>query len=347
MANQVISAPPQSTPALGPGGGFSEVWWRILVTLIQRTGGAGGVRSDDLKSLVDEILAADFLLTQANKNLPNALVLGAGEGLAESVAGGVLTLSLSVPVVVKDGGTGAKTFTQHSVILGNAQDPLNTAAPAAEGTALVSNGEDSDPSFQAVVNSVEGSSGILVSASTGNVTISLSVPVSVADGGTGATSAAAARANLGAAASGANSDITSISGLTTPLAPTEGGTGVATFTPHGVIVGNGGGPLHATAAGTAGQMLLSGGAAADPAFGSNPKITGGTIDGADVGDTTPAKGAFTQLKNGETVVIHSTVTLANGAGTGAGTLTNAPVAGNPTKWAPIDDNGTTRYMPLW
>ena len=30
-----------------------------------------------------------------------------------------------------------------------------------------------------------------------------------------------------------------------------------------------------------------------------------------------------------------------------GTLTNAPAAGNPTKWIAIDDNGTTRYIPAW
>ena len=39
----------------------------------------------------------------------------------------------------------------------------------------------------------------------------------LANGGTNATTAAAARTNLGAAASGANSDITSLTGLTVPL----------------------------------------------------------------------------------------------------------------------------------
>jgi len=37
----------------------------------------------------------------------------------------------------------------------------------------------------------------------------------------------------------------------------------------------------------------------------------------------------------------------NGAGASTGTLTNAPAVGNPTKWIPIDDNGTTRYIPAW
>jgi hypothetical protein len=47
----------------------------------------------------------------------------------------------------------------------------------------------------------------------------------VANGGTGATTAATARSNLGAAASGANSDVTSLNGLTTPLSVAQGGTG--------------------------------------------------------------------------------------------------------------------------
>jgi hypothetical protein len=46
-------------------------------------------------------------------------------------------------------------------------------------------------------------------------------------------------------------------------------------------------------------------------------------------------------------LLTSTVALTNGAGASAGTLTNAPAAGNPTKWIPIVDNGTTRYIPTW
>lgn len=63
-------------------------------------------------------------------------------------------------------------------------------------------------------------------------------------GGTGANNAATARANLGAAAAGANNDITSLNGLTTVLPPSEGGTGTTsgvsptgslTTTPEAVI----------------------------------------------------------------------------------------------------------------
>lgn len=39
--------------------------------------------------------------------------------------------------------------------------------------------------------------------------------------------------------------------------------------------------------------------------------------------------------------------LTDGAAAEIATMTNGPVAGNPTKWIPINDNGTTRYIPAW
>lgn len=48
-----------------------------------------------------------------------------------------------------------------------------------------------------------------------------------------------------------------------------------------------------------------------------------------------------------TVLIASTVDFADASGAQAATLTNSPVAGNPTKWLTIDDNGTLRRIPAW
>lgn len=46
--------------------------------------------------------------------------------------------------------------------------------------------------------------------------------------------------------------------------------------------------------------------------------------------------------------LHTTsVALTNAAGAAVGTLNNAPVAGNPTKWIEINDNGTIRRIPTW
>ena len=62
-------------------------------------------------------------------------------------------------------------------------------------------------------------------------------------------------------------------------------------------------------------------------------ITGGTVSA--------------QLKNNQTILLETTVALTDGAAAAAGTLLNAPAAGNPTKWIAINDNGTTRYIPAW
>ena len=72
--------------------------------------------------------------------------------------------------------------------------------------------------------------------------------LAVADGGTGASTAANARTNLSAAASGANSDITSITGLTTALTVAQGGTGATSISSGALVKGNGTSALSAASA---------------------------------------------------------------------------------------------------
>jgi len=111
-----------------------------------------------------------------------------------------------------------------------------------------------------------------------NVTgaVTLTSALTVGNGGTGATSASGARTNLGAAASGANSDITSLSGLTTALSVGQGGTGATTLGANGVIVGNGTGALSSIVAGGSGLCLMS--TAGAPAWGACPGGAGGVDD---------------------------------------------------------------------
>ncbi|MBN8944560.1 MAG: DUF2793 domain-containing protein [Rhizobiales bacterium] len=68
--------------------------------------------------------------------------------------------------------------------------------------------------------------GNALAGANGNITSlsGLTTPLSVAQGGTAGNTAATARAGIGAAVSGANNDITSLSGLTTPLSLAQGGT---------------------------------------------------------------------------------------------------------------------------
>ena len=83
------------------------------------------------------------------------------------------------------------------------------------------------------INVSGGTTGLTTSGGpvTTSGTITLAGTLDVDNGGTGATTAAGARTNLGAAASGANSDITSMSGITGPISsPTyiQMGDGAAT-----------------------------------------------------------------------------------------------------------------------
>lgn len=100
----------------------------------------------------------------------------------------------------------------------------------------------------------------------------------VANGGTGGSDADTARTNLSAAKSGANSDITSLTGLTTALAVTQGGTGTLTAptAAGGAIYAASTGAYGSTAAGTAGQYLKSNAASA-PTWADVPYDVAGMV----------------------------------------------------------------------
>lgn len=144
---------------------------------------------------------------------------------------------------------------------------LTVKTAAGTGVTVVQNG--------AAIMYCDGTN--VVEADTNN----LSTPISISQGGTGATTAgtalinlggtslgigiftatngATARAALGAAASGANSDITSLSGLTTPLSAPQGGTGVSTVPTNGqVLIGNGTGYALSTLTAGAGISITNG-----------------------------------------------------------------------------------------
>jgi hypothetical protein len=71
----------------------------------------------------------------------------------------------------------------------------------------------------------------------------------------------------------ANIEGGTVSSLSSDIAVADGGTGASTFTSKGILYGNGTSALAATSAGTAGQVLISGGSGGTPAFGN---IDGGT-----------------------------------------------------------------------
>jgi len=76
-----------------------------------------------------------------------------------------------------------------------------------------------------------------------------------------------------------------------------------------------------------------------------PRVELGTM-ALQQADRVNITGGTVKVTGGATLISTNTA-LTNGAAAALGTLTNAPAAGNPTKWVAINDNGTIRYIPTW
>ena len=192
---------------------------------------------DDVLAIVDVSAQETFKVRKSTlaSALSGVASVAATSPIVRDQATGAITLSLAT-VPIASGGTGATSASAARTALGVASDPLTTrgdvirrGASASERLALGSSGH--------VLQS--NGTDVVYGALPGT---SLTGTVPLANGGTAATSASAALASLGAAAKGANSDITSITGLTTDLAVTHGGTGSssasAARTALGVAIGS-------------------------------------------------------------------------------------------------------------
>lgn len=183
-------------------------------------------------------------------------------GSTTPATGAFTTLTASTPVGIASGGTGSGTAAGARTNLG-----LGTIATQNANNVAITGGTiDNTPIGQTTPAAV--------SATTLNST------GGALNGTVGATTPN----------TGSFTTVTASTAITVP----NGGTGRATLTTHGVLLGEGTAAINQTAAGTTGQMLL-GVTGADPAFGNNPTITGGTVDGAVIGGTTPAAGHFTTV----------------------------------------------------
>ena len=190
------------------------------------------------------------------------------------------------------------------------KDSLSTGNPL-----KIVKGTEIDTEFNniqtAVATKTDNATAAITGGSITGVTISSITDLAVTDGGTGASTASGARTNLGAAASGANSDITSITGLTTPLTVAQGGTGAATLTANNVLLGNGTSALQAVAPGSSGNVLTSNGTtwqSSTPASAPVSSVNG--VTGAVVTTTVDNIGCVLTVANCSTSNLYTGQTIA-------------------------------------
>jgi len=314
------------------------------------------------------------------------------------VSGGAGANPAFALLTVPGGGTGASTLTANAVLLGEGTSPVGFATATANAYPLVSNGAASDPSFQLLSTSGggTGAAGSLTGVVTANgasaMTASAVTQHDVLVGGASnaITSVSPSTAGYVLTSNGVSADPSfqapTASGLSTltdgssnVVSPTAGnitfvnGNNVSnlsnnpseiTFsltgtTNHQVQLGNSSGSLTSLNPGTSGQVLISGGAGADPAFGVASVPGGGTGLGtltahavllgegtSAVGFAGPGTSGLPLVANGASLDPAFAVLTVPGGGTGATTITNhAVVLGQGTSALSSVGPGTTG-LPL-
>ena len=200
--------------------------------------------------------------TSCTNQFPRSLN-SSGAATCSSVA---LTSDVSGTLPVSSGGTGAGTASGTS--LDNITGFSSTGFLTRTGVGTyafqsLTNGITYANLAQAAANTLLGNA----TGSTANVT---AITVTGCNGAAQAlqwTNGSGFGCNSNIATSGANANITSLTGLTTPLSVSQGGSGTNTHTAHGVLVGEGTAAVVTLPVGTTGQVLV-GSTGADPAFGS-------------------------------------------------------------------------------
>jgi hypothetical protein len=116
------------------------------------------------------------------------------------------------------------------------------------------------------------------------------------------------------ATAGANSNITSLSGLTTPLSVPQGGSGLASLAQYNVLAGNGTGTISAIAPSTSGFVLTSNGGSAFPTFQALPS---GRLIAV---QRFTSSGTYTPTSGATSAIIYC---AGGGGGGGGGAATNS------------------------
>jgi len=164
---------------------------------------------------VDNSTSGAFVLTLNTATGSPAVTTAQGQRNIYYCNGSVVvtatTAAVAGTIPATQGGTGQTAYTIGDLLAASSSVALTKLPAVATGNALISAGVGALPVWGAI-----------------GLGTHVSGTLPVANGGTNGTTAAAARTSLGAAASGANGDITSFTALTSALVSGSGGLGYST-----------------------------------------------------------------------------------------------------------------------
>ena len=223
--------------------------------------------------VAQQLTAGELLIGTAAGTAPSAAQLTAGTGIAITNGAGSISISAS------------------GALPGTFVTPNGNATPA--GGIININGSPS----QGITTSGAGNT-ITINANNASTTAKGVASFNATNFSTaaGVVSSNPIAINTGAGLSVSSGSVnlggtTTISLTTVPVA--NGGTGLSTLTAHNVLLGEGTANVGFAAPGTAGQILVSNGAAADPSFKSLSTAGAVTQINGDTGSAMPASGIIT------------------------------------------------------
>jgi len=242
------------------------------------------------------------------------ITIAGSSDIATAATGNTLTISLATPLYVPSGGTGRATLTDGAILIGDGTDPIEMIGPLTDGQILIGDTAGISP----VAATLTAGGGIDITNAPGSITIAIDDPLDVVYGGTGAATLTDGGIILGSGVGAvtvtaqpadgelligstgidpvlanltAGGGITIVNGAGTitveiddPLDVAYGGTGAATLTDHGILLGSGVGAITATAEPSDGQLLVG-------STGNDPVLT--TLTAGEAVDITNAAGSIT------------------------------------------------------
>lgn len=208
--------------------------------------------------------ASIVTITVSKSTLRSTISAGGGGSVASSVTtntanfdgilSGANTNVQSALETIDDWG---KVSTNHGVLIGRGVGvAINATAAGTANQFLISSGASADPAWSTYTMPTTPVQGDILYASSATVMDQLAKD----------TNATRYLSNTGTNNNPAWAQIALATGVSGQLPVGSGGTGASTLTIHGLLIGNTTSAINAMAAGTAGQIVTSGGASADPAW---------------------------------------------------------------------------------